>query len=359
MCRWLAYYGSPIRLEELLFKPSARSSTRACTRGSAPRRRTATASAWAGTSDEDETPARLPQRPPGLERPQPPRARRAIRSPLSCRTSGPRPARPSRRRTPIRSATASWLWMHNGAIREFRRSSRELRLAVDPSLYPSIEGTTDSETMFYLALTFGLEDDPAGAVERMVGFVERPGAAHGVEHPIQMTVATSDGEPMGVPLLERGRIAILFFSTALDALRGSTPRSRSCSLSDESRLVVSEPLATSRARGTRCPSRVGASSRRVRTRSTPSRLRPRRGLAPLSGAALAATLADHPPADHVRDGRGDPDDQGGDDVGAGAADRDIRDDKVEMITRRSWTRVREGPRVPRTAGARAPSARRN
>jgi hypothetical protein len=44
-----------------------------------------------------------------------------------------------------------WLWMHNGLIREFPSVRRELVLAVDDSLYPSIEGTTDSEAMFYLA----------------------------------------------------------------------------------------------------------------------------------------------------------------------------------------------------------------
>ena len=52
-------------------------------------------------------------------------------------------------------------------------------LAVDPSLFASIEGTTDSETMFYLALTFGLENDPITAVARMVGFVEKTGLPTG------------------------------------------------------------------------------------------------------------------------------------------------------------------------------------
>jgi len=56
--------------------------------------------------------------------------------------------------------------MHNGLIREFPRVRRELVLSVDDSLFASIEGTTDSETMFYLALTFGLESDPVSAVER-------------------------------------------------------------------------------------------------------------------------------------------------------------------------------------------------
>ena len=69
--------------------------------------------------------------------------------------------------------------MHNGLIREFARVRRELVLAVDDSLFLSIEGTTDSELMFYLALTFGLEDDPVAAVERMVGFVEQTGRRNG------------------------------------------------------------------------------------------------------------------------------------------------------------------------------------
>ena len=35
-------------------------------------------------------------------------------------------------------------------------------MAVDPALYPDIEGSTDSEALFFLALTFGLTDDPCG-----------------------------------------------------------------------------------------------------------------------------------------------------------------------------------------------------
>jgi hypothetical protein len=50
-----------------------------------------------------------------------------------------------------------------------------------------MEGSTDSEMLFYLALTFGLEENPPAAVERMVGHVEEVGHRHGTEHPIQMT----------------------------------------------------------------------------------------------------------------------------------------------------------------------------
>ena len=67
-------------------------------------------------------------------------------------------------------------------------------MAVEPALYPCIEGSTDSEVMFYLALTFGLEDDPIGALERMAGFVEAAGHRIDVAEPLQMTVGLSDGE---------------------------------------------------------------------------------------------------------------------------------------------------------------------
>ena len=70
----------------------------------------------------------------------------------------------------------NWLFQHNGFIDQHLEHRRELLLAVDPSFFPSIDGTTDSQLLFYLALTFGLEDDPIGALERMAGFVEATGA---------------------------------------------------------------------------------------------------------------------------------------------------------------------------------------
>jgi glutamine amidotransferase len=136
--------------------------------------------------------------------------------------------------------------MHNGLIRDFHMVKRELVLAVDPSLYPSIEGSTDSETFFFLALTLGLEDDPPAAVERAVGYIEHVGRSHGIEHPIQMTVATSDGEKMWAFRYSSERKSrSLFFSTRVDTLREQHPDVELLQeLSDETRLVVSEPLGS-------------------------------------------------------------------------------------------------------------------
>jgi predicted glutamine amidotransferase len=67
--------------------------------------------------------------------------------------------------------------MHNGSLAGFPAMRRDLMMAVDPALYPMIQGTTDTEALFFLALTFGLTEDPPGAVARAVGFVEQSGIA--------------------------------------------------------------------------------------------------------------------------------------------------------------------------------------
>jgi glutamine amidotransferase len=137
-----------------------------------------------------------------------------------------------------------WLWMHNGSIADFSRLKRDLVLAVDPELYPAIEGSTDSELMFFLALTFGLREDPRLAVERTVGFIEATGRRWGVANPVQMTVATSDGQSLWAFRYSTvGRSRSLFYSTDVRTLRELHPDNANLRmLSDEARLVVSEPL---------------------------------------------------------------------------------------------------------------------
>jgi hypothetical protein len=99
-----------------------------------------------------------------------------------------------------------------------------LRLPSTPSLYPEIEGLTDSELFFYLALTFGLEDDPPSALEQAVGFIEHTGRRHGVEHPIQMTVCTTNGDSTwAFRYSSEGTSRTLFYSTLVETLRAQYP----------------------------------------------------------------------------------------------------------------------------------------
>jgi glutamine amidotransferase len=137
-----------------------------------------------------------------------------------------------------------WLWMHNGAIAGFRAAKRELTLAVAPELFPDIEGSTDSELFFFLALTFGLEEDPPAAVARAVGLIEDVGRRHGEQFPMQMTVATTDGETLwAFRYSTEGRSRSLFHSTDVGTLRAQYPDNPVLHrLSDDARVVVSEPL---------------------------------------------------------------------------------------------------------------------
>ena len=117
-----------------------------------------------------------------------------------------------------------WLWMHNGFIDGFAAIKRDLVLAVDESLYPEIKGQTDSEVLFYLALTFGLEDDPPDAVARAIGFVEACGRRRGVKYPFQGTIATTDGESLwAFRYSSEGKSRSLFFSRDVGTLRQLYP----------------------------------------------------------------------------------------------------------------------------------------
>lgn len=137
-----------------------------------------------------------------------------------------------------------WLWMHNGAISDFHRLRRDLCLVVDPVLFPDIEGSTDSEVMFYLAMTFGLDQGPVEAVARMAGHVERVGHEHGVEFPLQMTVAVTDGAGLwSFRYSSVRRSRSLYYSSRVETLRSLHPDVEFLrEISDDTSLIVSEPL---------------------------------------------------------------------------------------------------------------------
>jgi glutamine amidotransferase len=138
-----------------------------------------------------------------------------------------------------------WLFVHNGYVAEYRRLRRELLLAVAPELFENVIGSTDSEVLFHLALTFGLADDPLGALERMAGFVEALGARHGIADPLQMTLGVSDGERLYAVRYASGSEAnTLFVSEDIDAVRALYPEHERLShFTQGARAVVSEPLS--------------------------------------------------------------------------------------------------------------------
>jgi glutamine amidotransferase len=243
MCRWLAYSGSPVLLETLLYGPQNSLVVQSLhsRMGAEETNGDGFGVGWYGNR---ETPAVFRSIEPAWND-------RNLRELAGHITSGLVFAH-------IRASTGSpvqqtnchpfrhgrWLWMHNGFVADLNRVKRDLVLAVDPALFPDIEGTTDSELLFHVALTLGLEDDPVSAVRRTIYLVESVGAEHGVEHPFQGTIATTDGECIwAFRYSSEGKSRSLFYSTDVRTLRSMYPNeSLLWDVGDEGRLVVSEPL---------------------------------------------------------------------------------------------------------------------
>src|SRR3954451_5861098 len=245
MCRWLAYSGTPILLDELLYKPrySLIDQSMHSRMGVETTNGDGVGVGWYEPSDQP-LPALFRGVGPAWGDVNLRELARVTRSGLFLAHIRASTGTPVQQTNCHPFRYGRWLWCHNGAIHNFRELRRDLMLAVDPELFPSIAGSTDSEVMFYLALTFGLRDDPLRAVERMVGFVEATARKHGVDQPMQMTVATTDGERLfAFRYSSVGKSRTLYFSTAVAALRAMYPENDVFQkISDETRIVVSEPL---------------------------------------------------------------------------------------------------------------------
>ena len=243
MCRWLAYSGSPVLLEKALYSP-AHSLIDQSLHSQLGAEATNGDGFGIGWYDDQPTPGVFRSIEPAWND-------HNLRELSQHITSGHFFAH-------IRAAIGSpvqqtnchpfrhgrWLFMHNGYVDQLSRVRRDLVFAVDESLYPEITGTADTEILFYLALSFGLEDDPAEAVARTIGFVEHVGRSKGVEYPFQGTIATTNGERMWCfRYSSEGKSRSLFFTGNVSTLRDLYPEKQILfEVSEDSRLVVSEPI---------------------------------------------------------------------------------------------------------------------
>jgi glutamine amidotransferase len=138
-----------------------------------------------------------------------------------------------------------WLFVHNGYLAEFHLLRRELMLAIDPELFGDVQGSTDSEVVFNLALTFGLKDDPIRALELTVGLIEETARRHGVGGAVQASFGVTDGVTLwAVRYATDGPARSLFASADVEAIRHLHPENpRFQRLSPDDRLIVSEPFS--------------------------------------------------------------------------------------------------------------------
>ncbi|UOQ59772.1 class II glutamine amidotransferase [Leucobacter rhizosphaerae] len=142
-----------------------------------------------------------------------------------------------------------WMFQHNGEINGFSALKRDLTFDVAPDLYPGILGNGDTEVCFFLALTYGLADDPVAALRRMVARVERARHERDIAEPFRATMCASDGSRLVVlrwispdqdPAAPAQEAPSLFHSAGPVSLH--TAEDAGSPLPDDAQLVASEPL---------------------------------------------------------------------------------------------------------------------
>ena len=240
MCRWLAYIGPSVYLDTLLLKPEYSLVAQSL---HAQRNITSVNGDGFGVGWYGET------RCPGVFRDTQPawhdenlrHLTAHIRSPLffaHVRAS----QSPDLQRTNCHPFQyQNWLFQHNGEIGGFNRIRRSLDQAIAPDLYPTLRGTTDSERMFLLAVTFGLEENPRAALRRMVGYIENVRSVTNIEEAAQMTISVSDGKRIfALRYSSCRRSRTLYYSRNIHALREVGGHNET--LPPDGVIILSEPL---------------------------------------------------------------------------------------------------------------------
>ncbi len=223
MCRWMAYSGNAVPMSRLIFETdhslidqslSARSSVQT-TNGDG---------FGVGWYDQHDEPGVYRQLTPAWNDPNLKDLCQHVESHLFLAHVRAATSTPVQQTNCHPFRHGKWLFVHNGVVRGFELLRREMAMAIDPALYGNVLGSTDSELMFYLTLTFGLTDDPYAGVARMVGYIESLAAANGVTNPLQMTLGIADGESLyAVRYSSERESRTLYYSASIAALQELVP----------------------------------------------------------------------------------------------------------------------------------------
>ncbi|WP_269932710.1 class II glutamine amidotransferase [Aminobacter sp. HY435] len=193
MCRWAAYFGDEVFLEDIVTAPchSLIAQSHRAEEAKSPTNGDGFGLAWYGDRPE-----------PGLYRdilpawsdPNLKSLCRQIKSSLFLAHVRASTGGATSRANCHPFVSGRWSFMHNGQISGFERIRRRLEASIGDALYDQREGTTDSELFFLLMLEEGLGADPQRAVARATARVLEASEQAGVDSALKLTAAFSDGE---------------------------------------------------------------------------------------------------------------------------------------------------------------------
>ena len=193
MCRWAAYLGKPIFIEDIVSRPahSLIRQSQGATRCMTPVNADGFGLAWYGEHPE-----------PGLYRDcmpawSDPNLRSLVaqvRSGLFMAHVRASTGTASSRNNCHPFAVERFSFMHNGQFGGYDTYRRDAELLISDEYYPHRKGATDSEALFLIALGEGLAENPKGAMERATARLADLAVRRGASPYVRLTAAFSDGQ---------------------------------------------------------------------------------------------------------------------------------------------------------------------
>lgn len=227
MCRWLAYQGDPIYMDQLVYEPEhslvhqSLEARKAVTRVNAD-------GFGLGWYTERSTPGQFHEVLPAwgdenlrslTHHIQSHRFMAHVRSSTGTQVS---------RSNCHPFIISNWMFLHNGQIGEFDKIKFELERRLPEALYLEKRGSTDSELIFLLMLKNGLETEPEQAIRTTLKEISSLLVDKGVQEPFKASICISDGEQFWV----------VRFST------DDAPPTVFCQVKGTNIALASEPLET-------------------------------------------------------------------------------------------------------------------
>jgi predicted glutamine amidotransferase len=192
MCRWLAYSGPTIHPEDFLFEPenSLIDQSMAAQLGTTPTNGDGFGLGWYGARDQ-----------PGLFRDVHPAWNDDNLKSVAEQVSSPLFFAHVRASTtggisrynchPFRYG--NWLFMHNGQIGGYDDIRYRIDCLIDPEFYNARMGATDSEAIFLILLSNGLQENPKAAFEKTVAQIHAVMVEADIKSPLRFTAVASNG----------------------------------------------------------------------------------------------------------------------------------------------------------------------
>ncbi|MFT5708125.1 MAG: putative glutamine amidotransferase [Oceanospirillaceae bacterium] len=88
----------------------------------------------------------------------------------------------------------NWMFMHNGQIAGYEKVRRAIENLIPDENYLGREGTTDSEALFLALYNYGLTENPIAAVSKMCNKVNQLMCEKGITDAFRFTATLSDGQ---------------------------------------------------------------------------------------------------------------------------------------------------------------------